>query len=619
MNLSLLIAVALVITALLGVIEMRALSGARRWLGMAAALAAPALLYLALFPPPQTGHGRELVVLTADAPADFHAPAGALVVALPGSEAAGVEKVADLATALRRHADLQSLHVVGAGLSAADRDAARGLPLRFDAAPLPRGIVALATPPTVLAGHAFTLRGHVAAAADAQLLLLEPGGRRQGPLAPAADGSFRFDAFAPRAAELNYELQLLDAGGNPLDRVEVPLAVRDGRSLRLLLLAGGPDPDLKYLQRWALDAGHRVDARISLSRGIAQQRGETNLSDATLAATDVLIVDERAWGQLDKATRTRVLDAADAGLGLLLRLVAAPSPALLDEWRGLGIALQSAPAATGVHLSGAAEGSALQRLALTANDAALLPLARDRDGNAFAVARNRGQGRLGAWWLQGSAGLVPSGQAALHDQLWADTLDQLARPRQAPPPSVPAWAWQDERIELCAATPVLHVVAADAAGTAEGAAASAGATEAPGSADATRAAAAAQAGGAGKAATDTAGTAHAASAPRAAVEILTRARGDGRWCGGFWPREPGWHRLQADDSETPLFVRAAGTAVALHRAETRAAMRALPSAAATARDPQHPGPRWPWFVAWLLPASLLWWLQRRARRGGSGA
>lgn len=617
MSLSSLIVTALAIAALLGIVEMRAQSGARRWLGIAAALIAPALLYLALFPPLQAGHGRELVVLTPDAPTDFQAPAGALVVALPGSEAAGVERVADLATALRRHADAQSLHVIGAGLSPADRDAARGLPLRFDAAPLPRGLVALEPPSAVQAGHAFAVRGRAAAAADQQLVLLEPGGRRQGPLKPEADGSFRFDAFAPRAAELNYELQLLDAGGTVLDRVDVPLAVREGRPLRLLLLAGGPDPDLKYLQRWALDAGHRVDARISLSRGIAQQRGETNLSAETLAATDIVIVDERAWGQLDKATRTRLLEAADAGLGLLLRLVAAPSPALLTEWRGLGIALQTTTADTGARLPGAAEDTTLQRLPLAANDPNLLPLARDRDGTAFAVARNRGQGRIGAWWLQGSAGLVPSGQANLHDQLWANALDVLARPRQPPQAAVPAWAWQDERVELCAATPSLRVTAADAP---TGAANASGATGASGSADAARATAPARdTHNAATGAAETARTtADAAKAPRSAVEILTQARGEGRWCGGFWPREPGWYRLQSSDVETPLFVRAAGTAVALHRAETLAAMRALPAAATASPAALRPGPRWPWFLAWLLPASLLWWLQRRARQTGTG-
>ena len=113
-------------------------------------------------------------------------------------------------------------------------------------------------------------------------------------------------------------------------------------------------------------------------------------------------------------------------------------------------------------------------------------------------------------------------------------------------------------------------------------------------------------------------TGSATGTARAAVEILTRSGDDGRWCGGFWPREPGWHRVQAGDVETPLFVRAAGTAVALHRAETLAAMRALPPAAAAAGQTQRPGPRWPWFLAWLMPASLLWWLQRRARRAGTG-
>lgn len=617
MSLPLLTAGVLAIAALLGLVEMRAQTGVRRWLGFVAALAAPALLYLALFPPPQAGSGRELVVLTADAPRDFQAPPGALVVALPGSEAAGVEHVADLATALRRHADAHSLQVIGAGLSPADRDAARELPLRFDAATLPRGIIALEPPSAVQAGHAFTLRGRVTAAPDRQLVLLEPGGRRQGPLKPEADGSFRFDAFAPRAAELNYELQWLDAGGTVLDRVDVPVAVREGRPLRLLLLAGGPDPDLKYLQRWALDAGHRVDARISLSRGISQQRGETNLSAETLAATDIVIVDERAWSQLDKATRTRLLEATDAGLGLLLRLVAAPSPALLTEWRGLGIALQSTTADTGVRLPGAAENTTLQRLPLTANDPNLLPLARDRGGNPFAVARNRGQGRIGAWWLQGSAGLVPSGQASLHDQLWANALDVLARPRQKPSVPVPAWAWQDERVELCAATPSLRVAAVDATtGTAS--------TSDTAGTDAARAAAPTDTSGtpdaaAGARAETARAIADAGSTPGAAVAILTEPRGEGRWCGGFWPREPGWYRLQAGEVQTPLFVRKAGTAVALHRAETLAAMRALPAAATAAQAAPRPGPRWPWFLAWLLPASLLWWLQRRARQTGTGA
>ena len=59
---------------------------------------------------------------------------------------ADVERVPDLATALRRHPGTQRVRVVGAGLEARDRDAVRGLALEFAADALPRGLVELDAP-----------------------------------------------------------------------------------------------------------------------------------------------------------------------------------------------------------------------------------------------------------------------------------------------------------------------------------------------------------------------------------------------------------------------------------------------------------------------------------------
>lgn len=568
MSATLAVALILFAAAALGLAESARLNGWRRLLGLAAAVAAPALLYFVLFPPLREAPDHTLQVLT---PGDTAPPApdtaDLRTVALPGSVApTGVERVPDLATALRRHGDTTALRVLGDGLDAADRDAARGLALRFDAPPLPRGVIALDVPADIRAGHSFALGGQVGQAQGLQLVLREPGGALQGPLALDADGRFGFTLFAARAAELNYELRLLAADGSELQRLAVPVQVRDGAALRLLLLSGGPDADLKYLQRWALDAGHTVDARISLSRGIAQQRGDTSLSAATLAATDVAIVDERAWSALDKTARARLLAAADAGMGLLLRLVATPTAAQTAEWRGMGVGLDNADIATTLHLAGETRQGAtavLQRLPLIAKDDALIAVARDADGDAFAVARNRGQGRIGAWWLQGSHTLVTRGQGALHDALWADALDTLARPRQAVLPVPPALAWQFERTVLCAREATFRVTAPDGAVT----------------------------------------------------EVATRGAGDAHWCGGYWPRETGWHTLQAGEAGTRFFVRAAADASPLYQAQTSAATRAL-AGAGPAHAPARalrPGARWPWFLAWLLPASVLWWLQRARR------
>lgn len=566
MSLQLAVALLLLLAAGLGLAEAARLPpGPRRLAGRAAAIASPVLLYMFLFPPLQNVSGVALRLLTAGAtPAQLAAAGGGMrTVALPGAAApAAVERVPDLGTALRRYPDSAALYVVGGGLGAADRDAAAGWPLSFAPAPPPRGVAELQLPGDIRVGHRFVVRGRINQAEGVQISLIEPGGRRHGPLAPGADGRFQFELTAPRAAQIDYQLQLLEADGRTLQQLALPLQIRAGNPLRLLL-SGGPDADLKYLQRWALDAGHTVDARTSLSRGLAQQRGDASLGAAALGATDVAIVDDRAWSQLDKPTRARLLEASAQGLGLLLRLRAAPSAALAAEWRELGIDFHSAAIDTKAAVRGEIRDGAtaqLQRLPLQprAGDD-LIALAETGDGQAVAVARNRGRGRLGAWWLLDSHTLVLSGQAALHDALWAQALDALARPRQPAPAQVPALAWQNERATLCAREPGLGVAAPDAAATA----------------------------------------------------LSTRSSGDEHWCGGYWPRQPGWHTLQVGDARRPFYVRGIDDAPTLHAATTAAATQALvgrggdrAAAAAVA------GPRWPWFLAWLLLASLLWWLSR---------
>lgn len=561
------IALILLFAAGLGLAEAAALRGARRLVGVLAALAAPALLYFALFPPLHDAAGRPLRVLTAGATPEQRtaAPAGLRRVALPGAEAAGAERIADLATALRRHPDTTALQIVGGGLGPADRDAAAGRALSFEPAPLPRGIVELQLPTDLRAGQRVELAGRVQAGQGLQLFLRDPGGARQGPLILAADGRFRFSLTPPRAAQVDYTLLLQDGEGRVVEELAVPLDVRAGAALRLLLLSGGPDPDLKYLQRWALDAGHTVDARISLSRGLAQQRGTPDLSAAALAAFDLAIVDERAWDQLDAAARERLLTAVDEGLGLLLRLRAAPSPALVTQWEGLGIDFTPETMDTTLHIAGEArEGAtaALRRLALASRRTGIVALASAEDGHAFAVARNRGRGRLGAWWLIDSHTLALSGQAERHAALWAQALDRLARPRQAVAPELPATPWQDQRASICTTADTADVVAADGTVT----------------------------------------------------PLLLRGTAGARRCAGFWPREAGWHHLRSGDTQWSFAVRAADTATALQAAQTAAATQALVGPAADASALRMPGPRWPWFLAWLASTALLWWLSR-AQRG----
>jgi hypothetical protein len=71
--------------------------------------------------------------------------------------------------------------------------------------------------------------------------------------------------------------------------------------------------------------------------------------------------------------------------------------------------------------------------------------------------------------------------------------------------------------------------------------------------------------------------------------------------------------LHAGDATQRFRVRAPGEAPGLRanrlRADTARLVATMP-APAHSRGPTIPGPRWPWFLAWLAVTSAGWWFER---------
>jgi hypothetical protein len=106
-------------------------------------------------------------------------------------------------------------------------------------------------------------------------------------------------------------------------------------------------------------------------------------------------------------------------------------------------------------------------------------------------------------------------------------------------------------------------------------------------------------------------------------------------CAAYWPQHSGWHQLlqtdavlegntESEQSAWPFFVYARDTAPGLHAAELReatlqrvGASRDTVPGPETDKPPGRRGPSWPWFLAWLASAALLWWLERARRGRGS--
>jgi hypothetical protein len=562
---------------------------------------AAGLLYLALFPPPVATEGGRLTVLTAGADTTAAAATGETRIALPEAPAGGdAERVPDLATALRRHPGTQALQVLGGGLEARDRDAARGLPLDFAAPPEPVGLVELDAPLHVGRGDAFAVRGRVHGIEGARVELLDAAGQVLDRQPPGEDGRFRLGGTARVAGLADYTLRVLDASGRPHERLPLPLQVTEPAPLRVLLLAGAPNPELKYLRRWAVDAGVDLQSRIAAGAGVDLGDGPVAMDTATLGGFDLVVLDERAWSSLSSAQRRGLDEAVAAGLGLLLRATG-PLPAdlqrqlqawglhastgntvveaMLDEGFGAGEDERAATlhARIGPGTADAPRDAdapaialpALQRRDLRIDGAAVLPLARDSKGQALAAWTAHGRGRVGVVGLADSYRLVLSGRADRHGEFWSYAFATVARATHATRVAPMSPARQGERLVLCGLGEGAPLLPPDGDG----------------------------------------------------VPLVIDPAVPGA-CAAAWPRHAGWHWLrQGDDPPMPLHVSAADEGLALQAAQRRDATLRLaaqaPSAApATAGQPRR-GPSWPWLLGWLLLASALWWFERRTRAQGA--
>ena len=567
MNASLIVAILIGVAALLGAWRALGDSKPHRVFRIVLQLAAGALLYLALFPTQvdRKFSAGTLVVLTPGAAEAQIAKTGdgIATVALPGVEAArDIERVPDLGTALRRHPDASRVRVVGGGLPARDIDAARGSQIDFDAAPLPDGLVDLSMPDVVRAGSVFTIRGRVAGDAGGRVEFHDPAGAvvARGDL--AQDGTFALDAQAKSAGDFVFGLRVLDAKGATREDVPQAVAVQPGDRLSVLVLAGAPDPELKYLRRWAVDAGVDLTSRIVLSDGVAIEDGSAALGADALAKTDLVMIDERAWKNLDAGAKQALENATRDGLGLFLR-VSGPLPdPVAAEWRDLGFRVRAADIPQTVSLDTAPDPAAvLSRRALLVEGDDAAPLVRSKDGGALALWRTLGQGRVAIWWLADTYRMTLAGDAGAFGSVWSRALATIARAHGTARPDVPHDARVDERSVLCGVGEGAYVEQPDG-------------THAP-------------------------------------LAIQSH-------CAAFWPAQQGWHTLVSGDARASFHAAASNAAPALTAARDAEATRRLAGHAGASDGEssarQVPASRWPFFAAWLVAAALLWWLERSKAR-----
>lgn len=557
-------------------------------------LASGMLLYCAFFPPRLPVGGETLLVATAETPADTRAGAGERLIALPEApRLADAERVPDLATALRRHPQARRIRIFGRGLHQRDRDTNVGLPVEFVPLPSPRGLVRLDPPADTPAGAGFALAGETAGLDGGTAELLDPAGRKVDSRKIGTDQRFTLGGAARAAGLAAFTLRLRDRSGRPVSDTPVPLRAYADAPIRVLLV-GAPSPEVKFLRRWAEDAGIDLSSRLDAGGG-ADLGSETRvtLDPASLRKADVVIIDDRSLAGLGSTGRAALAEAVAGGLGLVVRMTAPADAGTRASWRALGLGVEGGGEALPVALpplAADADALAAQRgpaLADTANglntfdDPApelghwavktgpdIVTAVADAEGAMLAGWQQIGEGRIALWTLANSFALVLGGQSDRYYQWWSDTVSAVARPDSAFLPAVPALALAGERSTICRIAPGARIIDPDG--------------------------------------------------QTVALAIDPAAGPAG--CAAWWPTQAGVHRIiqpeRGEDQEFAVLVlpdQALAALKARETAEATSLWAAAQSAPAAHGLPEQQGPRWPWFLGWLLASGALWFAERRWR------
>lgn len=569
--------------------------GRQAWLLAGLSLASGLLLYLTLFPPFLPIGGETLLVATGETPRSVRAGPGERLVALPEAPTlADAERVPDLATALRRHGQVQRIRILGRGLPPRDRDRDAGMPAQFTALPLTRGLIRLDPPADTPAGSVFALAGEAHGMAGGSAELLDPAGRRVDRRVIGSDGRFTLGGTARAPGLAQFTLRLRGADKAIVSDTPVPLRTFAERPFSVLLI-GAPSPEAKYLRRWAEDAGIALQSRLDAGGGVDLGGDGVRLDVASLRAADVVIINDQTLAGLGGGARATLAQAVAGGLGVVVRMTSPASPNSRSTWRSLGLAVEGGSEIALVALAPLAPDSdALAFLrgpssADVPDDVNTLEdptpdLGRwvlqtgpdfvaavtDADGEMLSGWQQRRDGRVALWTVANSFALVLNGQADRYHQWWSDTVSAVSRPDSIFRPDVPPLVEAGERIAVCRIAAGARVTGPDASGTA------------------------------------------------LAIDPDAGAKG----CAAYWPAAPGVHTIvQAGRGGPQTFAFAVlpqgslKTIRARETGEATARWAAQQDAPGTRAAPQRRGPAWPYFLGWLLVSAALWLLERRVRAG----
>lgn len=440
------------------VLEWRRPRSRQRGLRLLASAVAAGALWLTAFPPlRQLPAARtEAILLTEgyapDTLRQLRRQLGAGTPVWAVGEVGKAEKarpLASLLTLAEQRPALRRLHVLGAGLPAADLPLLGRVAVRPHADAAVAGFAAAYWPAQIPLGDALSIEGIVRVTpgtSPAWVVLRAAGAGRDSVLLTTKNSGAFHLRYQPKTAGLaTYEL-LLRRPGQPSLSEPVPVEITSPSLPAVLLLAATPSFEFKFLKNYLAEAHYPVALRTSVSRGLVQTEFVNQprlpldrLTPALLSHYQVVLADAATLAALSAAEAQVLKAAVGAGrLGLIILADAAPLPRTAPAQADFTVLPRPATPASLPALAwpDAPAGEARAPLpALLRPHPNLRPLITGPQQALAAASRRVGLGAVVVSTVPETFRWGLMGHAAVYASFWNQLL------RAVVPPAAPAAAW----------------------------------------------------------------------------------------------------------------------------------------------------------------------------------
>ncbi|SMB93989.1 hypothetical protein SAMN00120144_2321 [Hymenobacter roseosalivarius DSM 11622] len=353
--------------------------------------------------------------------------------------------VSNLLQLREQQPSLRRLHVLGRGLPAADLPMLGPVRLVWHAPSARVGFrTANWTPrpelgqPLLIAGFFDNLLPDAAKSAPVWVHLRAGGAPRDSVRLPAGRGAFQL-TYVPKAAGLAvYEL-IARRGGQILATEPVPVEVVPTRALRVLLLAGTPSFEFKFLKNQLGTRQHAVALRVGISRGLTQTEflnqpahDISRLTPALLTRYDAVVADASTLAGGEAQQLTAALRAG--GPGLILLADAGPLPRLTPGRAAFSIVPVATAASARpqpVRWQGGPGRATTTVPATVRASARLRPLITTGQGQAVVAAQRVGAGTMVVSVLPETFRWALQNDSLTYNAYWSRLLTAVARPEPA--------------------------------------------------------------------------------------------------------------------------------------------------------------------------------------------